>query len=169
LGKNELFEVFIIKQFKMKKNIQEQAVQQLPNLVGKTVRFYKGFEQRENQIAGIFRVDKVSKRSERNVDVDITDTKNGKKLRFFIPCGFVNDNIPELKGLMDITGNFKESELRFYNLQFVESLKPWCVAPKVDFASTGAQSSKPMAEGKKVVRLTESDLVRLVKRILSEQ
>lgn len=39
--------------------------------------------------------------------------------------------------------------------------------PKASYSSTKVGGS-PMAEGKEIIRLTESDLVRLVKRILSE-
>jgi hypothetical protein len=50
---------------------------------------------------------------------------------------------------------------------FPGGLQRWDV-PKADYSSTQGTSST-MAEGKKVIRLTESDLVKIVKRIISEQ
>ena len=62
-----------------------------------------------------------------------------------------------------------------YNKTFIELLrKNLCFfkngkyVPKADIASVETKTGEPMAEGKKVIRLTESDLVQLIKRIISE-
>ena len=56
------------------------------------------------------------------------------------------------------------------NTKFCGVSKGGTVVPKADFTTkVGQDSETPMTEGRRAVRLTESDLIRLVKKVLIEQ
>ena len=65
---------------------------------------------------------------------------------------------------------------QIFSINLENELKKFCTVskggaavPKADFVSADVTVDEPMTEGKRVIKLTESDLNKLVKRIIKEQ
>jgi hypothetical protein len=116
--------------------------------------------------------------------ITVTAQEFGKSkpetLRLSFHCyGFTKDKLidPKYKKAFVVLGPGNKEVGVMYNDNLYDGLaKKFCsvskggvLVPGADFASVGTEKGEPMAEGKKVIRLTESDLVRLVKRVLEEQ
>jgi hypothetical protein len=149
----------------MKKIIREQANTATtpkptdPNpFIGKTVNFYKDAQNKE------FRFRKQIK----SFDVGTQNNPSFKTEDYELHFDCATQVL---------YASYKGVSSRVYNLSFENTLKKtFCTknpkgvnVPKSDFVSTDKSTSSNMAEGKRVIRLTESDLVRLVKKVINEQ
>lgn len=165
----------------MKKIIKEQNVGS--DLVGKTVNWYKDANNTMQVASGVIKAITPKKMDYINgYEIVVTSKEIGKKtsehLRLFFHCmGTVGKLAGAPKKVFLVLGQFdQEIGIVFNDNLFDALVKKFCsvskggtVVPKADFASVGTETGEPMAEGKKVVRLTESELVQLVKRIISEK
>jgi len=166
----------------MKKIIEEQSLMSTFN--NKKVNLYSDSENK-NFIgqATIMSVDPMNSKDKRNwlgnpvieIQIKHKDPANGReaqvKLHFL--CGTLPfpDTKNKKAGLYFDNGN-----RQVYSYNFEEALKKFCTVskggaavPKADFVSTDTTPDQVMGEGKKVVRLSESDLAKLVKRVINEQ
>ena len=166
----------------MKKIIKEQSLMSTFN--NKKVNLYSDPENK-NFIgqATIMSVDPINSKDKRNwlgnavfeIQIRQKDPANGReaqvKLNFL--CGTLPfpDTKNKKAGLYFDNGN-----RQVYSYNFEEALKKFCTVskggaavPKADFVSTNATPDQVMGEGKKVVRLSESDLIKIVKRVIKEQ
>lgn len=128
-----------------------------PNFIGKTVNLYKDPQNKE------FLTRLVIKSMSLGMDNDPMFKTNGPDLYY------------KCQGQYLYYVHYGTSK-RTYSTNFVNDLnKTFCAknksgvnVPKADYVSAGAAKPTGMAEGKKVIRLTESDLLRLVKKVLKE-
>jgi len=166
----------------MKKIIKEQSLMSTFN--NKKVNLYSDPENK-NFIgqATIMSVDPINSKDKRNwlgnavfeIQIRQKDPANGReaqvKLNFL--CGTLPfpDTKNKKAGLYFDNGN-----RQVYSYNFEEALKKFCTVskggaavPKADFVSTNTTPDQVMGEGKKVVRLSESDLIKIVKKVIKEQ
>ena len=165
----------------MKKIIKEQNVGS--DFIGKTVNWYKDANNTIQAASGVIKAITPKKMDYINgYEIVVTSKEIGKKtsehLKLFFHCmGTVGKLAGAPKKVFLVLGQFdREIGIVFNDNLFDALVKKFCsvskggtVVPKADFASVGTETGEPMAEGKKVIRLTESDLVQLVKRIISEK
>ena len=167
----------------MKKIIKEQNMGS--DLIGKTVNWYVDVENKKNAASGkIISIDTKSRNNMKYYVITVTAQEIGKSkpvtLRLRFHCyGFTQDTLidPKYKKAFVVLGPGDKEVGLMYNDNLYDGLaKKFCsvskggvLVPGADFASVGTEKGEPMAEGKKVIRLTESDLVRLVKKVISEQ
>ena len=104
--------------------------------------------------------------------------KKPEQISLFFLCGKPPSTLIKAGGpglYIDRVGG-KVIQRQFYSANLENELSKFCVVskggaivPKADFVSADVTVNEPMAEGKKIVRLTEADLVRLVKKVVSER
>ena len=167
----------------MKKIIKEQNVGS--DFIGKTVNWYMDVENKKNAASGpILSIDSKSRNGMKYYVITVSVLEMGKSkpatLRLRFHCyGFTQDTLidPKLKKAFIVLGpGDKEIGVMFNDNLYDGLAKKFCsesrggtTVPKADFASVSGEVNAPMTEGRKVVRLTESDLVRLVKKVIKEQ
>ena len=163
----------------MKKVIKEQDYSKLN---GKVANLYSDPENK--QFTGQLKIDSVSPTkgsSDKgnwlgNAILDIEGmikdpiSKNVRRKLTFV-CGTLP--FPDTKNLKP---GLYIGPKQIFSINLENELKKFCTVskggaavPKADFVSADVTVDEPMTEGKRVIRLTESDLVRLVKKVVSER
>ena len=163
----------------MKKVIKEQDYSKLN---GKVANLYSDPENK--QFTGQLKIDSVSPTKGSSdkgnwlgnaiLDIDgmIKDpiSKNVRRKLTFV-CGTLP--FPETKNLKP---GLYIGPKQIFSINLENELKKFCTVskggaavPKADFVSADVTVDEPMTEGKRVIRLTESDLIKLVKRVIKEQ
>lgn len=161
--------------------------------VGKTANLY--FDKNNENFGGQLKITNIrpAKETLKNNELGTTyiwemngllkefGKKNSNPLTLFYICG--KPPVQALKvpgpGLFVKEYQGKGMEKQVYSVNLENELSKFCivskggaVVPKADFVSADVTSDEPMAEGtegKRVIRLTESDLIKLVKRVIEEQ
>jgi hypothetical protein len=158
------------------------------DFIGKKVNFYEDPENRIN--SGSAKILSITPKNFNGLNgylimvsgQEIGNPKVGKGKLMFHCMGMVNrlSKIPQKMFLMLNDANREIGAI--YNDNLYDALvKKFCsvsrggtTVPKADFATSDVESpesmtDQSMTEGKRVVRLTESDLVRLVKKVINEK
>ena len=163
----------------MKKVIKEQDYSKLS---GKVANLYSDPENK--QFTGQLKIDSVSPTKGSSdkgnwlgnaiLDIDgmIKDpiSKNVRRKLTFV-CGTLP--FPDTKNLKP---GLYIGPKQIFSINLENELKKFCTVskggaavPKADFVSADVTVDEPMTEGKRVIKLTESDLIKLVKRVIKEQ
>jgi len=163
----------------MKKVIKEQDYSKLS---GKVANLYSDPENK--QFTGQLKIDSVSPTKGSSdkgnwlgnaiLDIDgmIKDpiSKN-VRIKLTFVCGTLP--FPDTKNLKP---GLYIGPKQIFSINLENELKKFCTVskggaavPKADFVSADVTVDEPMTEGKRVIRLTESELVSLVKKVLNEQ
>ena len=152
----------------MKRIIKEQSAPSANALntngiVNEPFNVYKDPENRE--FFETFTIVSISQGSQGSFDIQVKDNQ-GNRAKFFFKCSDT--------GL----GSDGYSNALYSNNLVNELKKRYCTkstggaaVPNATFASTTNKNpqANAMAEGKRIVKLTEGDLINLVKRVLSEE
>ena len=152
----------------MKRIIKEQSAPSANALntngiVNEPFNVYKDPENRE--FFETFTIVSISQGSQGSFDIQVKDNQ-GNRAKFFFKCSDT--------GL----GSDGYSNALYSNNLVNELKKRYCTkstggaaVPNATFASTTNKNpqANAMAEGKRIVKLTEADLTRLVKRVIKEQ
>jgi hypothetical protein len=140
-------------------------------IVGKTMNVYSASPNTNQNFIGTIRINNAAPLGSNGLKIRIGVTDQNRKSDEIIKtCG---KKVMESSNAVGGNNRFLYSD-NFNGLLegiFCTRSRSGSVVPSADFASNtpanDASTASQMAEGKRVVRLTEADLVRLVKKVLN--
>lgn len=165
----------------MKRLLREQ-------MVGKTVNFYSN--KSETTLSGQYKILNIKTQGDQNVYLTISSAlPNSKSIEFGGLKKYYDNTINTFTEnadkfevsikCFDLSPGFKDphDNKKIYNSKLEEDVrrnyctknKSGVTVPKSDYTMTSNSNDQSLAEGKRVIQLTESELIKLIKRIIKEE